>query len=166
MDDRYTRPQGLYDHDDVDLKKLKRLIVKGKLAPCYPGKEVGDDAADDDDDDDDDDDAWKVGSPKVKKQDLDECPICFLSYPSLNHSKCCNSGICTECFLQLKAPARHVTVQCPFCKTPSYSVQFRGCRTDEERAAAAEEEAAVAAAEKKAKEHELQRAMEREARRQ
>ncbi|EEH54573.1 uncharacterized protein MICPUCDRAFT_19589, partial [Micromonas pusilla CCMP1545] len=67
MDDRYTRPQGLYDHDDVDLKKLKRLIVKGKLAPCYPGKE----------------------------QDLDECPICFLSYPSLNHSKCCNSGICT-----------------------------------------------------------------------
>jgi len=166
MDDRYTRPQGLYDHDDVDLKKLKRLIVKGKLAPCYPGKEVGDDAADDDDDDDDDDDAWKVGSPKVKKQDLDECPICFLSYPSLNHSKCCNSGICTECFLQLKAPARHVTVQCPFCKTPSYSVQFRGCRTDEERAAAAEEEAAVAAAEKKAKEHELQRAREREARRQ
>ena len=39
LDERYTRPQGLYHHGDVDLRKLKKLIVSGKLAPCYPGQE-------------------------------------------------------------------------------------------------------------------------------
>lgn len=53
MEDRYTRPQGLYPHPDIDLRKLRRLIVEAKLAPCHPG-------ADD------------------PRADLDECPICFL----------------------------------------------------------------------------------------
>jgi len=70
VEERYTRPQGLYPHPDIDLRKLRRLILEAKLAPCHPG-------ADD------------------PRADLDECPICFLFYPSLNRSKCCTKGICT-----------------------------------------------------------------------
>jgi hypothetical protein len=53
VEECHTRPQGLYPHPDIDLKKLRRLILEAKLAPCYPG-------ADD------------------PRADLDECPICFL----------------------------------------------------------------------------------------
>jgi hypothetical protein len=53
VDERYTRPQGLYPYPDIDLRKLRRLILEAKLAPCHPG---ADDA----------------------RADLDECPICFL----------------------------------------------------------------------------------------
>lgn len=53
VDEKYTRPQGLYQHKDVDHKKLRKLILDSKLAPCYPG----------------DDDC---------NCDLEECPICFL----------------------------------------------------------------------------------------
>lgn len=53
MDEKYTRPQGLYQHRDVDHKKLRKLILDSKLAPCYLG----------------DDDSGC---------DLEECPICFL----------------------------------------------------------------------------------------
>lgn len=53
VDEKYTRPQGLYQHKDVDHKKLRKLILDSKLAPCYPG-----------------DDEFAV--------DLEECPICFL----------------------------------------------------------------------------------------
>lgn len=53
VDERYTRPQGLYQHKDVDQKKLRKLILESKLAPCYPG---GEDCS----------------------SDMEECPICFL----------------------------------------------------------------------------------------
>jgi hypothetical protein len=53
IDERYTRPQGLYPCRDVDHRKLRRLILESKLAPCYPGAE----------------------EPAT---DLEECPICFL----------------------------------------------------------------------------------------
>lgn len=53
VEERYTKPQGLYVNKDVDIKKLRKLIVESKLAPCYPG----------------DDESC---------HDLEECPICFL----------------------------------------------------------------------------------------
>ena len=53
VEDKYTQPQGLYEHIGLDTRKLKRLIIKGRLAPCFPG----------------------VEDPSA---DLDECPICFL----------------------------------------------------------------------------------------
>jgi hypothetical protein len=53
VDERYTRPQGLYDHHDIDQKKLRKLILEAKLAPCYPGADEA-------------------------SGDLEECPICFL----------------------------------------------------------------------------------------
>ncbi len=37
-----------------------------------------------------------------------ECPICFLSYPPyLNHTRCCDQAICSECFVQIKRPDPH-----------------------------------------------------------
>ncbi len=38
IDDRYCRPQGLYTETDVDLRKLKKLILDRKLAPCWLGR--------------------------------------------------------------------------------------------------------------------------------
>ncbi|XP_073312133.1 E3 ubiquitin-protein ligase DA2L-like isoform X1 [Primulina huaijiensis] len=119
VDEKYTRPQGLYQHKDVDHKKLRKLILDSKLAPCFPG---------------DDDYAC----------DLEECPICFLFYPSLNRSRCCMKGICTECFLQMRTPnstrpthtpgsAYLNSERCPFCKTSNYAVEYRGVKTKEEK---------------------------------
>ncbi|XAR68217.1 hypothetical protein NMG60_11003272 [Bertholletia excelsa] len=108
VDEKYTRPQGLYQHKDVDHKKLRKLILDSKLAPCYPGDD-------------------ECGN------DLEECPICFLCYPSLNRSRCCMKGICTECFLQMKTPNSTRPTQCPFCKTSNYAVEYRGVKTKEEK---------------------------------
>ncbi|CAI9787693.1 unnamed protein product [Fraxinus pennsylvanica] len=108
VDEKYTKPQGLYQHKDVDHKKLRKLILDSKLAPCYPGDD-------------------ECGC------DLEECPICFLYYPSLNRSRCCMKGICTECFLQMKTPNSTRPTQCPFCKTSNYAVEYRGVKTKEEK---------------------------------
>lgn len=110
VEERLTRPQRLVRQpSNVDYKKLRKLILSQKLAPCF-------DALDDPD----------LG-------DLEECPICFFYYPSLNRSRCCSKGICTECFLQMKPSNITRPVHCPFCKTPSYGVEYRGARTVEEK---------------------------------
>ncbi|XP_008789801.2 E3 ubiquitin-protein ligase DA2-like [Phoenix dactylifera] len=111
VEERLTRPQRLVRQpSDVDYKKLRKLILSQKLAPCF-------DALDDPD----------LG-------DLEECPICFFYFPSLNRSRCCSKGICTECFLQMKPSDITRPVHCPFCKTPYYGVEYRGARTMEEKA--------------------------------
>ncbi|CAH2037227.1 unnamed protein product [Thlaspi arvense] len=110
VDERYTKPQqGLYMSKDVDTKKLKKLILESKLAPCYPGDE------------------------ESSCHDLEECPICYLYYPSLNRSRCCMKSICTECFLRMKNPNSSQPTQCPFCKTSNYAVEYRGGKTKEEK---------------------------------
>ncbi|XP_062233582.1 E3 ubiquitin-protein ligase GW2-like [Phragmites australis] len=131
VEERHTRPQGLYPHPDIDLKKLRRLILEAKLAPCYPG-------ADD------------------PRADLDECPICFLFYPSLNRSKCCAKGICTECFLQMKSPTSCRPTQCPYCKMVNYAVEYRGVRTKEEKGIEQIEEQRVIEAQIRMRQQELQ----------
>ncbi|KAL1537991.1 E3 ubiquitin-protein ligase da2 [Salvia divinorum] len=131
VDEKYTRPQGLYQHRDVDHKKLRKLILDSKLAPCYPG---------------DDDSAC----------DLEECPICFLYYPSLNRSRCCTKGICTECFLQMKTPNSTRPTQCPFCKTSNYAVEYRGVKTKEEKSIEQLEEQRVIEAKIRMRHQELQ----------
>ncbi|CAL0326461.1 unnamed protein product [Lupinus luteus] len=108
VDEKYTRPQGLYSHKEVDHKKLRKLILDSKLAPCYPGEEEN-------------------------PYDREECPICFLYYPSLNRSRCCTKSICTECFLQMKVPNSTRPTQCPFCKTLNYAVEYRGVKSKEEK---------------------------------
>ncbi|CAN6172580.1 unnamed protein product [Urochloa humidicola] len=136
VEDRYTRPQGLYPHPDIDLRKLRRLILEAKLAPCHPG-------ADD------------------PRADLDECPICFLFYPSLNRSKCCAKGICTECFLQMKSPTSCRPTQCPYCKTLNYAVEYRGVKTKEEKGIEQLEEQRVIEAQIRMRQQELQEDAER-----
>ncbi|CAI9757152.1 unnamed protein product [Fraxinus pennsylvanica] len=136
VDDKYTKPQGLYQIKDVDQKKLRKLILDSKLAPCYPGDE-------------------ECGC------DLEECPICFLYYPSLNRSRCCTKGICTECFLQLRTPNSTRPTQCPFCKMLNYAVEYRGIRTKEEKSFEQIEEQQVIEAKIRIRNQELQNEYER-----
>ncbi|XP_039131986.1 E3 ubiquitin-protein ligase GW2-like isoform X2 [Dioscorea cayenensis subsp. rotundata] len=110
VEDHLTRPRRLSRQlSNVDYKKLRKLIVSGKLAPCF-------DALDD-----------------AFFDDLEECPICFFYYPSLNRSRCCEKGICTECFLQMKPTDVSQKIQCPYCKYSCYAVEYRGARTTEEK---------------------------------
>ncbi|KAG2268578.1 hypothetical protein Bca4012_070811 [Brassica carinata] len=111
VEERYTKPQQglLYMNKDVDFKKVKKLILESKLAPCYPGAE------------------------ESSCHDLEECPICYLYYPSLNRSRCCLKSICTECFLRMKNPTSARPTQCPYCKTSNYAVEYRGGKTKEEK---------------------------------
>ncbi|THU59139.1 hypothetical protein C4D60_Mb03t21840 [Musa balbisiana] len=112
VEERLTRPQRiLRQPTDLDYKKLRKLILARKLAPCF-------DALDE---------------LPHQPRDLEECPICFFYYPSLNRSRCCAKGICTECFLQMKPSDASRPVQCPFCKTSWYAVEYRGARTEEEK---------------------------------
>ncbi len=81
-----------------------------------------------------------------------ECPICFLSYPPyLNHTRCCDQAICSECFVQIKRadphypeghgdhsgspnPDLHPEEQagqlisepscCPYCQQPEFGVTY------------------------------------------
>ncbi|XP_010278034.1 PREDICTED: uncharacterized protein LOC104612343 [Nelumbo nucifera] len=111
VEERFTRPQRLVRNpSNVDYKKLRKLILSQKLAPCFDGVEDSN-----------------------NNPDLEECPICFFYYPSLNRSRCCMKGICTECFLQMRPYNAMSSAQCPFCKTPSYAVEYRGARTQEEK---------------------------------
>ncbi|KAF9666624.1 hypothetical protein SADUNF_Sadunf16G0248100 [Salix dunnii] len=136
VDERYTKPQGLYVHKDVDHKKLRKLILESKLAPCFPGDEDS-------------------------CCDHEECPICFLYYPSLNRSRCCKKGICTECFLQMKNPNSTRPTQCPFCKTSNYAVEYRGVKTKEEKGLEQIEEQRVIEAKIRMRQQELQEDEER-----
>ncbi|KAI4333401.1 hypothetical protein L6164_018221 [Bauhinia variegata] len=141
VDEKYTRPQGLYNHKDVDHKKLRKLILDSKLAPCYPGDEEC-------------------------ILDLEECPICFLYYPSLNRSRCCTKSICTECFLQMKVPNSTRPTQCPFCKMANYAVEYRGVKSKEEKGLEQIEEQRVIEAKIRIRQQELQDEEERMQKRQ
>ncbi|RWW30093.1 hypothetical protein GW17_00005341 [Ensete ventricosum] len=89
VEERLTRPQRiLRQPTDVDYKKLRKLILARKLAPCFD----------------------PLDELPHHPRDLEECPICFFVipsllpshqnrvfsyYPSLNRSRCCSKGICT-----------------------------------------------------------------------
>ncbi|KAF9452247.1 hypothetical protein P691DRAFT_633906, partial [Macrolepiota fuliginosa MF-IS2] len=61
-----------------------------------------------------------------------ECPICFLYYPpNINHSRCCDQAICTECFVQIKRNEPTTThlvsepAACPYCVQDNFGVVYR-----------------------------------------
>ncbi|RCV22107.1 hypothetical protein SEVIR_4G203600v4 [Setaria viridis] len=110
VEERLTRPRRLVrELPDLDAGRLHRLIRSGDLAPCFdPAEDAGDGQA-------------------------EECPICFYFYPSLNRSKCCGKGICTECFLQLMPSKTSNAVHCPFCKIKFYAIEYRGAHTTSEK---------------------------------
>ncbi|KAK1275762.1 hypothetical protein QJS04_geneDACA003920 [Acorus gramineus] len=103
VDERFTRPRRLeHQPSNVDYRRLRKLILSEKLAPCF-------DASDD---------------PVLG--DLEECPICFLYFPSLNRSKCCDKGICTECFLQMKSSDATRPAQYPSVLSSLNSIEVLG----------------------------------------
>ncbi|TRM61769.1 hypothetical protein BD626DRAFT_500461 [Schizophyllum amplum] len=60
-----------------------------------------------------------------------ECPICFLYYPpNINHSRCCDQAICTECFVQIKRAEPTTThcvsepAACPYCVQDNFGVVY------------------------------------------
>ncbi|KAH0584309.1 hypothetical protein H2248_009853 [Termitomyces sp. 'cryptogamus'] len=60
-----------------------------------------------------------------------ECPICFLYYPpNINHSRCCDQAICTECFVQIKRSeptTTHIVSEpaaCPYCVQENFGVVY------------------------------------------
>ncbi|EMD38573.1 hypothetical protein CERSUDRAFT_113751 [Gelatoporia subvermispora B] len=60
-----------------------------------------------------------------------ECPICFLYYPpNINHSRCCDQAICTECFVQMKRADPTTThlvsepASCPYCVQENFGVVY------------------------------------------
>ncbi|KAJ6546504.1 zf-C3HC4 type zinc finger protein [Mycena vulgaris] len=60
-----------------------------------------------------------------------ECPICFLYYPpNINHSRCCDQAICTECFVQIKRSEPTTThlvsepAACPYCVQDNFGVVY------------------------------------------
>lgn len=55
-----------------------------------------------------------------------ECPICFLNYPTLNSTRCCDHPICTDCFIQIKRPEPSFDPACcPYCVMPDLGVVLR-----------------------------------------
>ncbi|KAF9466318.1 hypothetical protein BDZ94DRAFT_1251654 [Collybia nuda] len=60
-----------------------------------------------------------------------ECPICFLYYPpNINHSRCCDQAICTECFVQIKRiepTTTHLVSEpaaCPYCVQDNFGIVY------------------------------------------
>lgn len=53
----YTRPTGAIAHRGINLDRLRRLILAGKLAPCFPGTD-------------------EEEAPGRERQE--ECPLCML----------------------------------------------------------------------------------------
>lgn len=105
----YTKPSGLYPSCAWDEKHVARLILRGDLAPRYPGQD------------------------ERSKEAPEECPICLLCYPTLNTAKCCQAMLCSECYLQVRPP-RHSKEPCPFCKHRRLEAVFKGPRDPAELA--------------------------------
>jgi hypothetical protein len=148
VDPKYLKPHGLYGHfPGWDLRTVRRMILDKKLAPFYPPRDD------------------KGSEPNG---DTEECPICFMNYPGgLNRAKCCNKGVCTECYLMIKKP--NASVPCPFCNRPNYVVTYSGPLTKEEREREEREQQKVIELQIKMRQEEIendkQRQREREAKR-
>ena len=129
----HLRPKGEFKNVSSDVfAKAKQMVLHGDISPFEDGCDCED----------------CVGGA----QQLEECSICFLSFPVLNRTKCCSKGICSNCFFAVKttdyrhedAPPRtlrHLLLgNCPFCKCKPFEVEFKGRRSAEERQRELEEE--------------------------
>ena len=86
----YCHPYSLYNTCHWEDRAIRKLVGDGKAAARCKGAEF-------------------------RTADADhECPICFLYYPEVNVTKCCNANLCTECFLQVR-PQKEKHSVCPFC---------------------------------------------------
>jgi len=141
----YAEPRGLYPECSWDRRYIRKEILSGKLAPCFPGEEGNPDNGIND----------RV-KEKIACGDLEECPICLLYYPGgLNRMTCCKQSMCTECYLQVKNPP-HITPsdpsRCPFCKSEKFNHIYSGPLTNEQKKALQIEQQKVAELERKREE--------------
>ncbi|KAF8413571.1 hypothetical protein HHK36_001562 [Tetracentron sinense] len=173
VDEKYTQPQGLYQHVDMDPKKLKKLILDLKLAPCYPG-----------------DDECSFNR--------EECPICFLvsnvvgvSFSTLPESQSFKmlherhlysfeclffsrvfsadevASFYPACAVSFSSISNNYFItRCPFCKTSNYDVEYRGVMSKEEKCMEQVEEQRFIEAKIRMQQQELQDEEERTQRRQ
>jgi len=95
--DKRCKPSGLYPSCNWEDRAIRRLIGDGKLA------------------------ARQIGSEDRKSTTDRECPICFLQYPEVNVTSCCQANICTECYLQVR-PQKTKDNVCPFCNNNKLTV--------------------------------------------
>ena len=116
----------IYESCPWDQKAIRKFILTGQLAPIVKG----------------------VEDPTL--DGTEECPICFLvscaqllslhhqrcdvlyesqNYHQHNRSNCCHTAICTECYLQIRAPGTNIP--CPFCSTPNLNVTYTAPTTAE-----------------------------------
>jgi hypothetical protein len=57
---------------------------------------------------------------------VQECPICTVTFPSMNTASCCAARVCTECFVYHQTSSDPPgQAQCPFCKTMPFAVRVR-----------------------------------------
>ncbi|KAI1787908.1 hypothetical protein LXA43DRAFT_975080 [Ganoderma leucocontextum] len=137
VDFGYLTPQGIYTGPrDWNQAIVTQLIVERKLAPFYRPLEEYEDPASS---------SFAKGHAKrpsaVKEPARNpeaaiyrgamECPICFLYYPpNINHSRCCDQAICTECFVQIKRvdpTATHLVSEpaaCPYCVQENFGIVY------------------------------------------
>ncbi|KAF6764724.1 zf-C3HC4 type zinc finger protein [Ephemerocybe angulata] len=154
------QPQGVYTGPrDWNQSVVTQLIVSRKLAPFYRPLEEYDESWDDDQvlaarreapetPENSTETAARADTSKPshsKRQSAvkefrpeaaiyrgaTECPICFLYYPAnINHSRCCDQAICTECFVQIKRAEPTTThlvsepAACPYCVQDNFGVVY------------------------------------------
>ena len=90
--------------NEWDADAVAELVSKGKLAPPSKGE----------------DDPTPTAT--------EECPICFLYFPTINASKCCSQSICTSCYLQVR-PQEGQT-ECPFCSVDNFEAEACECKEE------------------------------------
>ncbi|KJA15933.1 hypothetical protein HYPSUDRAFT_47867 [Hypholoma sublateritium FD-334 SS-4] len=153
-------PQGVYTGPkDWNQPIVSQLIVARKLAPFYRPLEDYEESWDEDQilaarkelpDPDSADSVTRIEAtasshrskrpPSVREpsradalvyRGAVECPICFLYYPpNINHSRCCDQAICTECFVQIKRAeptTTHIVSEpaaCPYCVQDNFGVVY------------------------------------------
>ncbi|QDZ25290.1 hypothetical protein HOP50_16g78380 [Chloropicon primus] len=124
VEDPSLRPKGTFNVSDDVFAKAKELVLNGTIAP------------------------FEDGIDSDESSDLENCPICCLSYPALNRTKCCSKDICSHCFFCVKTSRyeredvpstkpkklRHLLLaNCPFCKCKPFEICFTGAKSIEEK---------------------------------
>jgi hypothetical protein len=90
--------------NEWDADAVAALVKSGKLAPPSKGED----------------------DPTTKA--TEECPICFLYFPTINASKCCSQSICTSCYLQVRPQSGGS--ECPFCSVEDFTAEACECKEE------------------------------------
>lgn len=90
--DKFLLPQLAGNLEINEARHFKKLVVRGRLAPFYPG----------------DDEPTPRGNVNHPSQNLFislqsmECPICCMYYHVMNKTRCCGQRLCSECIVKAR----------------------------------------------------------------